>query len=597
MLTDGKSTSGGLSRAMTAEMNHEDLVFAAQGDAHTLPGKPESECGALYVECGQAVGAEADPASRRPQATGSGIDAFSLLDKPWIPVLYADGRFELVGIRTALEGAGAVRQIAAPNPMDRVALLRFLLAVLSWRRVDPLENGELDRIITDGRFPAGWFDKLDEHRECFNLLGDGKRLYQDRAIRSLAEKGKLAAKSRKAEGDQSAKHRDGISFRPVGDLFQEFPTDTKIIHFRHVRDEQYGFCPACCAVGLIRFSAFASAYAQVIPAGINGPTPAYAIRNGPTLLATLLLNWPPPLVDGDAPTWDADRKSPPAKNIVGPLAAFTWQPRRIWLGELSEELGICACCGEKARSISRIAFGPGWKSPFTASGKGKRFWPDDPNLVLDASQWRTKPKRKGSQAKPRQPIASTQGEGDGQPIGFPSPDLPVGIHARFWRTALRAVLSSNSHGDRPNALHLMGPAANKALYQDAAAIWLPSVADAEKAGASKWLETVGRACESMLLVLRKATPNPERQHPNRKGALEAMTASLEAELQTLFSRSLSSVGAAADLKRTAEDEFAGVISHVVGSTTSGSPFRRRQANRQAESLLRQAFEKIEAEEQ
>jgi CRISPR-associated protein Cas6 len=33
MLTDGKSTSGGLSHAMTAEMNYVDLIFPAQGDA------------------------------------------------------------------------------------------------------------------------------------------------------------------------------------------------------------------------------------------------------------------------------------------------------------------------------------------------------------------------------------------------------------------------------------------------------------------------------------------------------------------------------------------------------------------------------------
>jgi hypothetical protein len=33
MLTDGKSTSGGLSHAMTAEMNYVDLILPAQGAA------------------------------------------------------------------------------------------------------------------------------------------------------------------------------------------------------------------------------------------------------------------------------------------------------------------------------------------------------------------------------------------------------------------------------------------------------------------------------------------------------------------------------------------------------------------------------------
>lgn len=57
---------------------------------------------------------------------------FNLIDERWIPVLLADGRYERVGIRTALSQAGRIRQIAASNPMDNVALLRFLLAVVVW---------------------------------------------------------------------------------------------------------------------------------------------------------------------------------------------------------------------------------------------------------------------------------------------------------------------------------------------------------------------------------------------------------------------------------------------------------------------------------
>ena len=51
---------------------------------------------------------------------------YNLLDEKWIPVLYRDGRWERVGIRKALEDAGRIRQIAASNPMDRVAILRLL---------------------------------------------------------------------------------------------------------------------------------------------------------------------------------------------------------------------------------------------------------------------------------------------------------------------------------------------------------------------------------------------------------------------------------------------------------------------------------------
>jgi hypothetical protein len=59
-------------------------------------------------------------------------DNYNLLVKPWIPILRIHGKPDRVGIRTALIEAGRIRQIAASNPMDNVALLRFLLAVLQW---------------------------------------------------------------------------------------------------------------------------------------------------------------------------------------------------------------------------------------------------------------------------------------------------------------------------------------------------------------------------------------------------------------------------------------------------------------------------------
>ncbi len=58
---------------------------------------------------------------------------FNLQSGRWIPVLRANGKPERVGIRPALVKAGAILQLAASNPMENVALLRFLLAVLMCR--------------------------------------------------------------------------------------------------------------------------------------------------------------------------------------------------------------------------------------------------------------------------------------------------------------------------------------------------------------------------------------------------------------------------------------------------------------------------------
>jgi len=49
---------------------------------------------------------------------------FNLLDERWIPVLWSAGEYGRVGIKEALTQADRIRQIAASNPMDRVAILR-----------------------------------------------------------------------------------------------------------------------------------------------------------------------------------------------------------------------------------------------------------------------------------------------------------------------------------------------------------------------------------------------------------------------------------------------------------------------------------------
>jgi len=44
---------------------------------------------------------------------------YNLLDEEWIPVLYRCGKWKRVGIRTALEDAGQMRQFGAMAPHGR----------------------------------------------------------------------------------------------------------------------------------------------------------------------------------------------------------------------------------------------------------------------------------------------------------------------------------------------------------------------------------------------------------------------------------------------------------------------------------------------
>jgi len=93
-------------------------------------------------------------------------DNYNLLEEAWIPVLWADGKYSRVGIQEALAQAGRIRQVAASNPMDQVAILRFLLALVYWCKGSPPD----ERSATSGEsLPASWFSKLGEMRDTSQI--------------------------------------------------------------------------------------------------------------------------------------------------------------------------------------------------------------------------------------------------------------------------------------------------------------------------------------------------------------------------------------------------------------------------------------------
>jgi len=281
---------------------------------------------------------------------------FNLLDRDWIPVLYLDGRWTRVGIRKALEEAGRIRQIAASNPMDRVATLRFLLALLYWCKGNPQEGKE-----TRAResFPEEWFKKLEENRGCFNLLGGGKRFYQDGS-----------------PGGMNAEHTTHY-------LIHEVPSGTNKWHFRHSTDKETGLCPACCAMGLLRLPVFATQGGSGKSPGINAKPPNYVLREGVTLAACLRLNWQKTDRELGTPEWENPGQPLPQNGDVPLLMGLTWLPRKVWLGDPAEPQAGCIQCGRREflvrncvwdgkGSLKKIGFR--WNDPhviYFTSGKGK----------------------------------------------------------------------------------------------------------------------------------------------------------------------------------------------------------------------------------
>jgi hypothetical protein len=248
--------------------------------------------------------------------------SYNLLVESWIPVLYNDGQLNRLGIKTILADAHLIRDIAASNPMDRIAVLRFLLAVLYWCKGNPTVD---DKQVS--QFPADWFAKLDEHRECFNLLGEGRRFYQAKGARRP---------------------------RPTTDLVHELPTANNPWHFKHLTDGTEGLCASCCALGLLRLPLFTTLggaggnVTNYLFAGINGSPPIYTMIQGSTVCETLCRNWSTTERALGSPNWESG-KSHKVEAEMTFLAGLTHLPRYVWLGELDE--GTCVLCAARAGRI------------------------------------------------------------------------------------------------------------------------------------------------------------------------------------------------------------------------------------------------------
>lgn len=327
--------------------------------------------------------------------------SYNLLEERWIPVLGTDGKAGRVGIRSVLAEAATIRQIAASNPMDNLALLRLLLAVLQWCKPD-LTDDESTQLNGAGGIPHEWLKQLDDHKNKFELLGDCARFFQDQT---------------------QAKETPN---RRVSDLFAYFPAGTEINHFRHVYDQTVALCAACCALGLTRLSACGMQGGQGKSPSINNAPPIYFIRVGNTLLETLLLNWPlQGPSDDDHPAWETGKQS---KKKVGILEGFTWQPRTVWLGPLIQDAGMkCARCGAAEPLVSSLVFKKG------RSRKGdKRAW-RDPFVCLTT---KNQLDNEGSDEK------DTALRGP-NPLKYPS------LEAALWRQTARAVLESAGKDNPP----------------------------------------------------------------------------------------------------------------------------------------------------
>jgi hypothetical protein len=241
------------------------------------------------------------------------------------------------------------------------------------------------------------FRKLESGKDRFELFGKEQSFYQD--------------------------HKAGGGRVPATNLLHDLPSGTNVAHFWHVRDFRDGLCPACCAMGLLRWASFASASKkgpkEQMTASLHGNTPSYTMRSGANLFETLWLNWPVAKpIEGGAPLWEDDTES------SGPcvLKVLTWRSRRVLLaapyvnGDRDFSVGSCCYCDHSThRLVKSMLFRPGWRRP------SKEPWWDDPHLFRIITR-----DEKGREKRTVPRLAG--------------PDDPLEAHATVWQSVLQGLL-------------------------------------------------------------------------------------------------------------------------------------------------------------
>ncbi|GAB1646744.1 type I-E CRISPR-associated protein Cse1/CasA [Krasilnikovia sp. MM14-A1259] len=291
---------------------------------------------------------------------------FSLIDDPWIVVLYRTGVQDTISVMKLFAEAGEIRAIVGDLPTQTFAILRLLLAILHCSVAGPADETEWRRLWRSPRLPTddiGGY--LAGYRDRFDLLHPVTPFYQVAGLRTAKDE-------------------------PVGleRLIADVPNGTPYLTAR-VGAALSRITPAEAARWLVHCQAYDTSGIKSgavgdprVKGGKGYPIgPGWCgnlggiFLEGASLRETLLLNLIPEDFpglgrgDADAPVWERDPMGAAEQDIrargpFGPLSLYTWQSRRIRLfGDAEAITGALIANGDKLDTADRHRLEPlsGWR--------------------------------------------------------------------------------------------------------------------------------------------------------------------------------------------------------------------------------------------
>ncbi len=110
------------------------------------------------------------------------VFSFNLIDEPWLPCVWKDGRRGELGLRAVLQQSSEIAEVAGENPLVTPALYRLLLTIVHRCSGDPAGPATPDAwqsLRKRGRFdPAPIDSYLDRFHSRFDLFGAERPFYQ-----------------------------------------------------------------------------------------------------------------------------------------------------------------------------------------------------------------------------------------------------------------------------------------------------------------------------------------------------------------------------------------------------------------------------------
>ncbi|MBX3395398.1 MAG: type I-E CRISPR-associated protein Cse1/CasA [Phycisphaerae bacterium] len=303
------------------------------------------------------------------------MPSFSLVSSPWISVTLIDGQSRVCSLKELLADAHAIARIGESSPLINVAMLRFLIALVS----------------------DGLRDRVGCEEDLIRLTARTETGLQSDAVAAIIAPLETATAR---DGGSQASYFDAEVIKNIpgwdapntpqsaSQLLAEIPSGTNIVHFNHAYDADPPLCVGCMLKGRLAESAFARgglgpAISRNLLSTIGGSEPRYVIPYADTLLKTLLLN----LIVGDRgrPSWVAIHGR--ADGVPGPVARMTWRPRLVTPVSNSQSDEPCCHCGESHFDrFTKVVVADTYNhanSPYGAKQDVEQWKssPDDPHLI------------------------------------------------------------------------------------------------------------------------------------------------------------------------------------------------------------------------